>query len=98
DPTLTPAALHPDDPAPSPTPSVVRAQTFDPPPGGPPPVPPPGPNAPVPNEPYNLGVVNEGPAASPFGFCLCLQCGLFKSDHGFDNFISPVTNPFLFQD
>ncbi|HXG09411.1 MAG TPA: hypothetical protein VNK04_06450, partial [Gemmataceae bacterium] len=79
-------------------PSVVRAQSADPVSGPPPVPPPPGAIVPPPGaEPYNCGVVS-GPAASPFGFGPCLERGWFRSDHCFDQFISPVSNPFLFED
>ena len=65
-----------------------------------------------PNERYNCGVVTAPPPAggsSWFGKCkeLFSGCGIgaasggrcaFQSDHCFDSFISPVTNPFLFED
>jgi hypothetical protein len=67
----------------------------------------------TPEERYNTGVViNNGPAATGNGGGFWDQCGevfnnccqavgnrtLFQSDHCFDNFISPVTNPFYFED
>lgn len=93
---------------------VVRAQSPDmvsptlvPPPGT-------TASAPTPNdERYNCGMVTEPPGASSGGFwggCrdwfggVCGACGnacstcAFQSDHCFDQFISPVTNPFLFED
>lgn len=66
--------------------------------------------APPPADPYNCGVVANpfvppAGAADPslFGqqWLGCTSCStrkLFESDHCFDNFISPVTNPFLFED
>jgi hypothetical protein len=62
-----------------------------------------------PEEQYNCGVVSEGPpAGGPFlsapsswlsgvgGFFGAYTN--FVSDHAFDNFISPVSNPFYFED
>jgi hypothetical protein len=59
-------------------------------------------------------VINNGPVAGSNGGSFWDQCGeffnncgqamtaghrnLFQSDHCFDNFISPVTNPFYFED
>ncbi|MBY0526032.1 MAG: hypothetical protein K2R98_21740 [Gemmataceae bacterium] len=75
--------------------------------------PPPPPPPPLPGgDPYNCGVVaNPIPpigGAPPGGAPLfghewlgCPSCAtrkLFESDHCFDNFISPVSNPFLFED
>lgn len=67
-----------------------------------------------PPDPYNCGVVanpfltpegGAGGGADPalFGqpWLGCTSCStrkLFESDHCFDNFISPVSNPFLFED
>lgn len=67
-----------------------------------------------PADPYNCGVVanpfltpegGAGGGADPalFGqpWLGCTSCAtrkLFESDHCFDNFISPVSNPFLFED
>lgn len=66
----------------------------------------------VPDERYNCGVVME-PPGSQQGFwsrcwdhCRNVEFGefhatgrsWFQSDHCFDQFISPVTNPFLFED
>lgn len=97
---------------PLPAPATVRGQipdpgpTLTPPPGAPAaPLPPPNPA-----EPYNCGVVNEPPPPAGTGFwgkCknIFAPCGqpsgnraAFQSDHGFDDFISPVSNPFLFED
>jgi hypothetical protein len=84
---------------------------FGPPPGVAPPAPAPASAAPM-SERYNCGMVTQPPPSrkpyvdpnSPWlrwipgvgdetdGRC-CLQ-----SDHAFDGFISPVTNPFLFED
>jgi hypothetical protein len=78
----------------------------------PPPPPPPGVAAPM-DERYNCGVVAGGvpPAGAPLGAfdplappcpaaagAGCAARCWFQSDHCFDNFISPVTNPFLFED
>jgi hypothetical protein len=68
----------------------------------------------TPEERYNAGVVinNGQPIAGANGGTFWGQCGdifnnccqaignrnLFQSDHCFDNFISPVTNPFYFED
>jgi len=87
-------------PVPGPPPVVV--------PGGPPPpgalAGPPG----LPADPYNCGVAN--PPAPGFWSntwqwigqtCGPVEAGgrkLFQSDHCFDEFISPVSNPFLFED
>jgi len=90
--------------------AIVRAQAPDPPPpgvSGPIPAVPPYPGT---EELYNRGVVTD-PAGRGFwdkarglfgggtGACES-SCGrgLFQSDHAFDGFISPVTNPFLFED
>jgi outer membrane putative beta-barrel porin/alpha-amylase len=62
-----------------------------------------------PEEQYNCGVVSEGPATGgPFlGAPSSWLGGIggffgsytnFLSDHAFDNFISPVSNPFFFED
>ena len=93
----------PDWPPPSPPPGVA------PPVGAPPP--PPGAIPVAPNDPYNCGVVTQPPPApsGPLGgfFNKCQNLlggngssgrGWFQSDHCFDNFASPVTNPFLFED
>jgi hypothetical protein len=66
-----------------------------PPPGVGPPPPPPPPGA----EDYNCGV----PTTPPVGLLqqITQPCGprsLFQSDHCFDSFVSPVTNPFFFLD
>lgn len=76
-----------------------------PPPGavpGPPPGPPPGGAAP----PVFVDPIAPGPPMGGgnlfgqewLGPMSTTQRGLFKSDHCFDNFISPVTNPSLFED
>jgi hypothetical protein len=65
-------------------------------------------------EQFNCGVVSEGPGGHPlFGGsrgwfagghgafnsdCLAGRYSSFQSDHCFDNFVSPMTNPFLFED
>jgi hypothetical protein len=85
-----------------------------PPPPPPPPLPPPPPPPAAGEEGYNCGVATTNPGATnPFwdGTKRLLAglkgtgateppCGRhpFESDHCFDNFISPVTNPFLFED
>lgn len=82
--------------------------------GSPPPPPPPSTPAPLggypmPNEEmYNRGVVTQPPGGggraggfsgeSLFGTFTSPNRCLFQSDHCFDNFISPITNPFLFED
>jgi hypothetical protein len=87
--------------------AVIRAQAPD---AGPPAVPPPG----VPAVPGGEGFVPGGPAAEPappagtgfwaktgefFGFgAPCPGRCLFQSDHCFDGFISPVSNPSEFED
>ena len=43
-------------------------------------------------------MVSEGGPVSPFGFGPCLTRGWFRSDHCFDQFSSPISNPFLFED
>jgi hypothetical protein len=88
---------------------VVRAQAPDPGPT----LNPPRPVAPgipaTPDERYNCGVVNEPPpsagpspfTAAPVASGIGEYCGSwnhFRSDHCFDNMISPVSNPFLFED
>lgn len=70
-------------------------------------------HAPPGEELYNNGVVTEGGPAigHPGGHGLCCESGsplfgvellgnwqCFKSDHCFDMMISPITNPFLFED
>lgn len=72
--------------------------------------PPPGFPA-TPEEKYNAGVVVNPPHGSQpgfwsragdnfggFGHVSGGERGMFQSDHCFDGFISPVTNPFLFED
>lgn len=57
-------------------------------------------------EPYNCGVATQNPGAGhPIKQWFQDLCGApdstrkkFSSDHNFDGFISPVTNPFLFED
>jgi len=91
-------------------PSIVRAQVPEPPPLPPPttgdPILGPDPYAAPP-----IGIGAEPPPPSP-GFWSqtkemimgtgpvpgCGGRGRFQSDHAFDGFISPVTNPFLFED
>jgi hypothetical protein len=95
-----------------PDPIVARGQAPDPLIG--PTLRPQGPGPAASPEPYNCGVVNQPPAgASGGGFwdgCKNIwgKCtGIFEpapgrqpfqSDHAFDNMISPVTNPFYFED
>ncbi|HEV8060405.1 MAG TPA: hypothetical protein VGP68_11055, partial [Gemmataceae bacterium] len=91
---------------------IVQTQAQDFP--APPPVIPSTPAIGVPaagGDAYNCGVVTQNPA-SPTGFwdgvqqwCKGLTNGfqgngrkMFQSDHCFDTFISPVTNPFYFED
>jgi hypothetical protein len=88
---------------------IVRAQAPPPPDpilGGPTLAPPPAPPFPTvpgaPQEQFNCGVVNQPPAGG-HGFFSSVgnACGSyckFQSDQCFQNFISPVTNPFLFED
>jgi hypothetical protein len=82
--------------------------------GVPPPPPPPGPGGigfGVQEDPFNCGVLNDnpqplpphqGPAAPWFTFPgLTATSGVrapFQSDHAFDYFISPVSNPLRFED
>jgi len=86
---------------------TVRAQAPgypDPVMAAPPPAPPPG----APDERYNSGVVTNPPPAEPLPGRAREFLGLgnaagpgrcaFQSDHCFDTFVSPVTNPFLFED
>lgn len=88
----------------------VSGPSLVPPPGSPPPPPPPPPPT---NEPYNCGVVAgpPAPAKHPFLGRVREWFGMsrdgtaaprtpFQSDHGFDEvgLISPVSNPFLFED
>jgi hypothetical protein len=81
--------------APTPTPTVIRAQGVDP-LAGPPPVPPPSPiAAPPPSEPFNCGVVGGG---NPFAFGTAGCRSWFQSDHCFDQFSSPISSPFLSED
>jgi hypothetical protein len=67
----------------------------------------PGPILPPPNEPYNCGVVNTPPPTGfwdkckgLFSWCHCPEFPkiTFQSDQAFPGFISPVSNPFLFED
>ncbi len=61
-----------------------------------------------PEEQYNCGVVTEGPPAGGHGLFqgsgggfwdnLCGRPCAFQSDHDFDGFASPVSNPFFFED
>jgi hypothetical protein len=67
-----------------------------------------------PAEQYNCGVVTRSPGSDPSYWDKCKQFfvgipgyvgggefggrPLFQSDHAFDGFISPVTNPFYFED
>lgn len=90
--------------APPPPPPGSPYAPPPPPPGGPYAPPPGGPYAPPPVAPFP-----GDPGAPPqlsgglFG-CEWLGCTasggrkMFESDHCFDNMISPVTNPFLFED
>lgn len=83
---------------PAPVPTIVRAQGFDP-GGGPPPVPPPTPIGPPPlSEPFNQGMVSEAPTGGFMSYVPGVSKGWFRSDSCFNQFISPVTNPFLFED
>jgi hypothetical protein len=82
------------------------------PPAGPPTYPPPGIPYNPPPDAYNQGVVPDTAAPgngfwdktkSIFDlqsgpFCGCAGRKPFQSDHCFDGFISPVSNPFLFED
>lgn len=63
---------------------------------------------PTPEEQYNAGVVTEPPGSGPSFFNgfpwvqnIDWTAGgrrLFESDHAFDNFVSPVSSPFLAED
>ena len=100
-----PVPPPPPDPPPS-THTVLQPDSVPPPTSGPmPPPPPPG------DASLNQGVVIDKPLQHSFWdrckeFCGCGggdrasasgRC-LFQSDHCFDYFASPVTNPFLFED
>jgi Putative MetA-pathway of phenol degradation len=90
-------------PLPPPTPAQYSTSHAAPPPPPPPPggvdiygVPPP-PGNPIPP----TGGPHAGPGLFGQEWLGCTTgCGrkMFESDHCFDNFISPVTNPFLFED
>jgi hypothetical protein len=96
---------------PPPPPYVPPSGPYVPPSG--PPVPPP-PGIPYnPGDPYNNGAVPDAvpPPGGGFWdktksifdlqsgpFCGCAGRKPFQSDHCFDGFISPITNPFLFED
>ncbi|HEY7315035.1 MAG TPA: hypothetical protein VH643_37160 [Gemmataceae bacterium] len=106
DPLPPPPPDPPAPPAPPTTHTVLQPDSVPPPTSGPmPPPPPPG------DVPLNQGVIIDKPLqhsfwdrckdylgcngsdrASATGHCL------FQSDHAFDYFASPVTNPFLFED
>ncbi len=92
----------------TPTGYVARGQAPD---GGPPPVPPPGVPAvpPGPGDPFSVGVIADpNPRCDPLlgrqqrhllnGTGPCSSHSFLQSDHAFDGFISPVTNPFEFED
>ncbi len=82
-----------------------------PPPAPPPPPPPPPPSGPYGGEPYNHGVELDHPLNRSFGDRCREFFGMgnsggssgsvrqpFQSDHAFDGLISPVSNPFFFED
>ncbi|HZT80319.1 MAG TPA: hypothetical protein VFA26_08860 [Gemmataceae bacterium] len=108
DPRLSPVSYRP---ASDPLGPVFRGQAPDPPPPGvPAAVPPPTGLAPV-QPPPDDPLLSPGAPPPPLppggqpgllgGWLGCTEgCGrrLFQSDHGFDDFASPVTNPFLFED
>lgn len=91
---------------------VIRCQAPDVPPPGVPAVPgvpaipagPAGPSADIYSNPPAPGPVEGGTGfwnkcGEFFGFgCGCAGQGFLRSDHCFDNFISPVTNPSEFED
>lgn len=89
---------------------IIRAQNADigapVPPGGavpPPPPPPPSPSfgaAPIPgDERYNCGVVTQPlPTVGPVAAAASGSRFHLQSDPCFEEFISPVSNPFLFED
>lgn len=113
-PTLTPSESSPRpengsrnviaasyDQAPAEAPSTARGQNPDF--SSPTLAPPPGvPGDPLlPTERYNCGQATVPPGMEPPGYGIAQPpgcCFSFKSDHCFDGFISPVTNPFLFED
>jgi hypothetical protein len=90
---------------------IIRGQAPD---SGPPPVPPPGiPAVPGAADPFTHAPVPVGPAPPPpgggtfwgrtgewfgFGSGSNVTRHPFQSDHAFDMFASPVTNPFEFED
>jgi hypothetical protein len=91
--------------------TIVRAQAPDVPPSGTAlPPPPPGSAPVIIGDPASGPIVPPPPGDSFWGKCKhflgvdagpVLGCGgrsLFQSDHAFDTFISPVSNPFLFED
>jgi hypothetical protein len=99
-------------PPPAPPPGTAPLQVAPPPPG-PPTLPPPGiPYNPP--DLYNQGVVPDTPPPPPGTgwwdktksifdlqtgpFCGCAGRRPFQSDHCFDGFIEPVSNPFFFED
>jgi hypothetical protein len=103
-----PRALEPTPEAPV----VTRSQAPPDPPAplsGPPPVPPPSGGAPFGGDPYNPSVVIDRPLNKTFldrcrdwfgsndPSSTCNRAP-FQSDHAFDNFISPMTTPSLFED
>lgn len=83
-------------------PTIAGAPPAPPPPPPPVGMPPPGP----PGTALPPGLANSagGPAGDNLFGCESLGCTCgsgrqwFQSDHCFDNFISPVSNPFLFED
>ncbi|HLJ96180.1 MAG TPA: hypothetical protein VKU02_23590 [Gemmataceae bacterium] len=107
---LRPAAYLPP-PPPEGTPNIPAAAIAGPPLAAPPPgavITPPNPT-----EQYNCGVVTRSPGSDPSYWEKCRQFftgipgyvseevgrrPLFQSDHAFDGFISPITNPFFFED
>jgi hypothetical protein len=111
---VQPASYQSPDPAPAcqlaPPRRIVRAQAPPPPdpitgPTLAPPPPTPYPTIPgTPDERYNTGVVTTPPAGPPlFGAPATFgeytgRFNRFQSDQAFNNFISPVSNPFLFED
>ena len=88
---------------------AAEIQPLSGPPPVPPPPPPPPPSATYGDTPYNPGVSIDHPLNKSFGdrcgeFFGLNSCGgsgnrqMFQSDHCFDGLISPISNPFFFED
>ena len=108
-----PVNYNPANLAKEPQPTVIRCEApgdvqplSGPPPVPPPPPPPPG--GPYGGEPYNSGVMLDHPLGHSWGDRCREFLGFnggagcerrpFQSDHQFDCLISPVSNPFFFED